>query len=115
MPLPIPKLESDAGIHDLRYITCEEVVRHPLTDEHQSSLQNRRRNHNNTVVDGGVSLGEREIRSSSEAETHKVTQGKFIRGLVSCKDCMKPRCLYSSTSPCRMKPLASIGDAEPIA
>ena len=42
-------------------------------------------------------------------------QGKLIRGLVSCKDCMKARCIYSSTSPSRTKHFAFIGDAEPIA
>jgi hypothetical protein len=73
MPLPIPKPVIDAGIPDLHYMNFEEPVRHPLTDEHQPSLQNRRRTNNNTVVDGGVSLGEREIISRSEEETHKVT------------------------------------------
>ena len=52
---------------------------------------------------------------SSEAETNKVTQGKFIRGVVKCKDCMKPRCLYSAIAPNRMKPEAAIGDPEPNA
>jgi len=51
----------------LHYMTFEEAARHPLTEEHQPSLQNRRRNNNKTVADGGVSLGEREIISSSEA------------------------------------------------
>ena len=36
-----------------------------------------------TVVDGGVSLGEREIRTSSEEETHKVTQGKQVNPWAS--------------------------------
>ena len=66
------------------------------------------------MVDGGVSLGDREIRSSSETESHKVTQGKYICGLVPYKDCMKPRCLYFFISPSRMKPPLVIGDAEPI-
>ena len=41
--------------------------------------------------------------------------GKFIRGIVSCKDCLKPRCMYSAISPNRMKPVASNGDPEPSA
>jgi hypothetical protein len=114
MPLPIPKPTSVAGIPDPHYMTFDEAVKHPFTDEHQPSLQNRMRK-NNTAVDGDVSLGERETRTSSEAETNKVTQGKFIRGIDSCKDGMKPRCLYSVISPNRMKPYATIGDPEPTA
>jgi hypothetical protein len=52
-------------------MTFDVAVKQPFTNEHQHSLQNRRRN-NITVVDGDVSLGEREIRTSSEAETNKV-------------------------------------------
>jgi hypothetical protein len=112
MSLPIPKLASAARIPDPHYMSFDEAVKHPFTNEHQPSLKNRRRN-NNTVVDGGVSLGEREIKTSSEAETNKVTQGKLIRGAVSCKECTKPRCLYSAISPSRMKPPTTIGDPEP--
>jgi len=112
MPLPTHKLASATLIPDLHFMTFEEAVKHPLTDDHQPCLQNRRRN-SNAMVDGGVSLGKREIRSSSETESHKVTQGKYIRGLVSCKNYMKPRCLYSFISPSRMKPRQDIGEAEP--
>jgi hypothetical protein len=114
MPLPIPKPASVAIVSDPHYMTFDEAVKHPFTDVHKPSLQNRRRN-NNTVVGGNVSLGEREIRTSSEAETNKVTQGKCIRDIVSCKDCMKPRCLYSAILPNRMKPAACNGDPEPTA
>ena len=44
-----------------------------------------------------------------------MTQGEFIRGIVSYKDCMKPRCIYSAISPSRMKPHATIGDPETTA
>jgi hypothetical protein len=114
MPLPIPKSASANGIPDPHYMTFDEAVKQPFRDEHQPSLQNRRRN-NSTVVDGDVSLGERETRTSSEAETNKVTQGKFIRGLVLCKDYMKSCYLYSAISTNQMKPQAVIGDPEPNA
>jgi hypothetical protein len=114
MPLPIPKPASVARMPGPHYMSFDEAVKRSFTYEHRPSLQNRRRN-NNTVVDGGVSLGEREIKASSEAETNKVTQGKFIRGVVSCKTCMGTRCLYFVISPNRMKPPATIGDPEPIA
>ena len=72
MPLPIPKPSSANGIPDPHYMTFDEEVKQPFTDEHQSSLQNRRRN-NNAMVYGDASLGERETRTSSETETNKVT------------------------------------------
>jgi hypothetical protein len=87
MPLPIPKPSSANGILDPHYMTFDEAVKHPFRHEHQPSRLTRRRN-NNTAADGDVSLGAREIETSSEAETNKVTQGKFIRGIVSCKDYM---------------------------
>jgi len=114
MTLPIPKPTSVVGIPDLCYMNFEEAAKHPLADDRQFSLQNCRRN-NNAVVDGGVSLGEWEIRSSSETETQNVTQGNYIRGLALCNDCMKARCLYSIISPSRLKPLPVIGDADPTA
>ena len=60
MSLLIPKPQSVAGIPNLHNMNFEEAVRHPLMDEHQPSLQNRRRNNNSTVVYGDVSLGERD-------------------------------------------------------
>ena len=109
MPLPIPMPQDVAG-SDLHYMSFEEAVKHPFSDEHQPSLQSRRRDNN--VVVGDVVLGSRESRSS-ETEQSQLTQGKFVRGVVTCRDCMKPRCLYSSTSPCRMKPASINGEPEP--
>ena len=94
MPLPLPKPPSAAGINDLHYMSFEEAVTHPFTDKQQSSLQNRKRSKNLTVA-ANVAIGDRETRGSNvESEKNMLTQGKFIRGLVSCKDCMKPRYLY---------------------
>ena len=40
-------------------------------------------------------------------------QTKFLRGIDKCKDCIKPRCMYSLTSSSKMKPCAINGVAEP--
>ena len=87
MPLPIPKPSNIAGKSDLHYMSFEEAVAQPFTDKHQPSLQKRRRN-NNSV--GEVTIGARESRSI-ESDQNKITQGRYIRGVVSCKDCTKPR------------------------
>ena len=109
MPLPIPKLQVQAKNtstdekSDLHYISFEEAITKPFTDEHQPSLQNRRRNNN---IVGEV--------KSLESNQNKNTQGKFTRGVVSYKDCMKPRrWLYSITAPNRMKPNPADGAVEP--
>jgi len=113
MPLPIPKPSSIAGKPGLHYMSFEEAVKLPFTDEHQPSLQNRRRN-KNVVMGGGVSIGGREMRTAPESDRfNKITQGKYIRGVVSCKDCMKPRCIYSVTSPNNMKPHPTDGASQP--
>jgi len=65
------------------------------------------------IVGDVTTLGDQEPRLSA-SEANKITHQKFFRGVVvKCKDCMKPRCLYSLTSPNRMKPHAVQGEAEP--
>jgi hypothetical protein len=103
-------MPQDVAGSDIHYMSLEEAVKHPFSDEHQPSLQNRRRGNNGAV--GDVALGNRELRSS-ELEQNQLTQGKFVRRVVTCRDCMKPRCLYSSTSPCRMKPASINGEPAP--
>jgi len=101
MPLPISELaEVPRCAEDLHY----------MSSEHQPSLQNRGKVNN--LVIGDVTLGDREPRSSA-SDANKSTHENFLREVVKCKDCIKPRCLYSLTSPSRMKPLAVIGEAEP--
>jgi hypothetical protein len=97
MPLPIPKPSSIEGKHDLHYMSLEEAVKQSFTDKHQPSLINQRRINNG--INGEISIGERESRSTDSDTQNKITQGKYIRGVFSCKDCMKPRCLYFFTSP----------------
>jgi hypothetical protein len=95
---------------DLHYMSFEEAITQAFTDEHQASLRNRRRDNN---VVGEVTIGARESRSI-ESDQNKITQGKNIRGVVTCKECMKPRCLlYSITATNRMKPNPADGVEEP--
>ena len=70
MSLPIPKPSSIAGKNDLRYMSFEEAVGKPFTNEHQPSLQNWRRN--NDVVTGEVAIGGRETMTM-ESKHNKIT------------------------------------------
>jgi hypothetical protein len=112
MPLHFPKPPSATRIVDLYYMPFEDAILHPFIDEHQPSLQNRRRVNNSHI--GGVVLGNREKRSP-ELDPNKLTQGKLVHGVVTCKNCMTPKVLYSVTAPNLMKPPATIGDADPTA
>ena len=67
MPLPIPKPQVQATNtstvvekSDLHYMSFKEAVTKPFTDEHQPSLQKKRRNNN---IVGEVAIGARESRS----------------------------------------------------
>jgi len=108
MPLPIPK-PQDMLRSNLHYVSFEEAVMQPFSDEHQPSLKIRRREEN---LSRDVALGSRDTRAT-EAEQNKLTQSNFTRGVVKCKDCMKPRCLYSVTSPSMIKPASMNASPEP--
>jgi hypothetical protein len=113
IPLLIPKLPKvKISTEDLHYMSFEEAVLQHFSGEHQSLLQNCK--NVNILVIGDVTLGDREPRSSA-SDANKITRQKFLRGVVKCKDYMKPRCLYSLTSPSRIKPHAIIGEAGPTA
>ncbi len=92
-------------------MSLEEAANEPFADKHQPSLINRRRINN--VINGKVSTCERESMSTESDTNNKITLGKYIRGVASCKDCTKLRCLYSFTSPNKMKPNPVDGATEP--
>ena len=67
MPLPIPK-PQDVPRSDLRYMSFEEAMLQPISDEYQPSLQNRRRD-NNLIV--GYAIVVNREPSSFESEQSK--------------------------------------------
>ena len=79
----------------------------PFTAKHQPSLELRSaRSRSATVVDG-VAVAGRETDSINKTIRHN-----HIRGVVECKECQKPRCLFSIDAPNRMKP-TTIDGVEP--
>ena len=84
-----------------------------FTAEHQPSLEIRRARSYNTTAHDGVALAGRE-RSTVDATRAKTSlQVQYVRGVVECKNCMKPRCLFSMDSPNNRMKLASIDGMEP--
>eukprot|EP00873_Tetraselmis_striata_P029424 jgi/Tetstr1/449688/TSEL_036756.t1 len=41
-------------------------------------------------------------------------KGKYVRGVVTCKDCMRPRCMYSLTHPRNMDPATTMVDGKKV-
>ena len=102
LPLPIPQQQASTGtVRDLHYITLEQAMTRQFTAEHQPSLMNRKAARASNAH-AGVFLAGRETRNDSSE--NKTTQAKYVRGVVECKECMKPRCIYSTNAPARMKP-----------
>jgi hypothetical protein len=60
MPLPIPKPTSTAEKFDIHYVSFEEAVTQPFTDDHQPTLQSMRRSNN---IAREVTIGARESKS----------------------------------------------------
>ena len=86
----------------------------PFTAEHQPSLVIRSARSRNTTVVGGVALVGREKLTPADASHANMTfRGNHVRGVVACKECLKPRCLFSMDAPNRMKPAPSIHGIEP--
>ena len=91
LPLPIPQPPPTTGSPgDLHYTTLEKAMQKPFNAEHQSSLDLVRARRQNTTAHDGVALAGRE-RSTVDATRAKTLQAQYVRGVVECKDCMKPR------------------------
>ena len=58
----------------------------------------------NTIVVDGVALAGRQMLTPVDAPHANTTfKENYVRGVVECKDCLKPRCLFSLDAPNRMK------------
>jgi hypothetical protein len=71
MPISISKPTSTAEKPDLHYISFDEAVTQFFTNEHQPSLQSKRRNKN---IVGEVTIGARESMST-ELDQIKLRKG----------------------------------------
>ena len=103
-----------ASLASPAFIIC--LLRRPWNYLSPTSVNHPYKNRGGTTTlswHGGVTIGGREMRTATESDNlNKITKGKYIHGVVSCKDCMKPRCIYSVTSPNKMKPHPTDGASE---
>eukprot|EP00873_Tetraselmis_striata_P001580 jgi/Tetstr1/421844/TSEL_012744.t1 len=57
---------------------------------------------------------QKEDMATTELAPNLLIKGKYVRGVVTCKDCMRPRCLYSLTHPRNMEPAATMVDGKKV-
>ena len=69
-------------------------------------VQNKKRktSRKTTCCPSGVCVTELEKENATTNKYANITTSQNVRGVVKCKACMKPRCLYSVTAPKHMKP-----------
>jgi hypothetical protein len=133
-PLPIPGERDGTPIGELRYLSLEDTMKLPFTDDHQPSKQARRvalDQQKQDSIAGGGSGNPKKKRSrkgvrgvattpdvppitipSIASTTQKAPPRKNfelghisrLRGLVQCMECQKPRGIYSLLAPANMKP-----------
>ena len=91
---------------------------HGFTDKHQPSLEHKQRAKIASTITSTSSSSQAVVlasRGSSRGSSghHKLCHSNYVRGVVECKDCLKPRVLFSLTSPSRMILAAEDGASEP--
>lgn len=93
LPLPIP-VAADSQSSELHYMPFEEAVGQPFTDQHQPSAKRSAQSTHNMRRSNGVVNATREL-AVADGTKLALLQARCVRGVVHCRDCMKPRCLYS--------------------
>ncbi len=56
------------------------------------------------MVDGVALAGREPVTLADAPHVNKTFRVNHVRGVVECKECMKPQCLFSNVAPNRMKP-----------
>ena len=80
---------------DLHNMSLKEAMEYPFTVEHQPSLIFKRTRSTNSTTHEGVALVGRDTNESGDSARSKAFLARYVRGVVACKECMEPRCLYS--------------------
>ena len=109
LTFPSKPVPTSGPIGDLHYMSMEQASQKPFTDEHQPSVKHRAANRSRGAATGGVAIANRGSRSGQ----NKMYHSNYVRGVVECKDCLKPRVLFSITAPSRMVPCAEVGESAP--
>jgi hypothetical protein len=102
VPLPIP-LPVEVG-QAMHYMPLDAAMNVQLDDSHQPSMVNGRQRRSGPTKPGGPPPHPRAQEIYGQQVGNKTIARQFARGVVTCKDCGKPRMIYSPTAPGRMVP-----------
>jgi len=121
MPMAIPKpLSIGDTSADLHYMSFKEAHALPFTSEHKPSLKE-------SILRIAAAAKKREaiaisklgaarlatslspnITKLKNTTAFKIASAIRVRGVVDCKTCSKPRCIYSQSVVSQMKPPSSL-------
>ena len=108
VPLPIP-LPCPHGEPE-HYMPLDMARHVEYTDSYQPSLITKRARRNNTrnPLESRVGRPRKQLHPRAQEiiaqPTNDLVKRHLVRGMVQCKDCCKPRVVYSLTAPSRMVP-----------
>ena len=115
MPMPIPKPASLSEITtDLHYLSFSDAQLLPFTNEHQPSLAaatlRAAAKQRKAVTTRGLPLPPSRVVSGpiitklKNRPNFKIGVSYKVRGVVECKNCHKPHCIYSHAAISQMNP-----------
>ena len=122
LPIPLPVETGEPG----HYMPLHQARAEAFTDCHQPSIisrQTRRGKHNTLRIPGNPTelvMGRPRKQPHPRAQemitmnqNNDLVKRHLVRGVVHCKDCCKPRVIYSATAPSRMVPHAVVDGQVP--
>ena len=92
-PTPAPSREPGEG--DLHYLPYLEAIKHPYTNSHQPSLQ---QGWSEKKAKCGLPITSGPKDSATSMAWGLTVRAQYVRAVVECKDCIRPRCMYSVKS-----------------
>jgi hypothetical protein len=116
MPMPIPKpTRIGDTVEDLHYMSFEEAQVLPFTFEQQPALKATSLRIDAATKKEAVARSKLGAVRVATTLSHNITKLKNktafkiaiaarVRGVMDCKSCLKPRCIYSQSDVSQMKP-----------
>eukprot|EP00873_Tetraselmis_striata_P001254 jgi/Tetstr1/421518/TSEL_012465.t1 len=100
------------GVLRLPAAACADIVNHKQA--HQPTFIQRQQQKGLICVGDGMQLTAQKEDMATTELAPNLLKGKYVRGVVTCKDCMRPRCMYSLTHPRNMEPAATVVDGKKV-
>jgi len=113
MPMPIPKpIDASESFTELHYLSFKDAQMLPFTNKQQPSLAStalrlvarQRKTTTNRQLPSSRVVSGPIITKLKNKSNFKIGVAFKVRGVVECRNCHKPRCIYSHSAISQMKP-----------